>query len=60
MVGIGPMPGSTPISVPSRQPSSAEAEIVERQRGAEPGRQILQDVELHQRPHQAGSGCVSP
>ena len=59
MVGIGPMPGSTPISVPSRQPSSAKPRFLSESGGAEAGRQIVQNDDPCQRPHQAGSGCPS-
>jgi hypothetical protein len=37
----------------------AESEIGERERRPEAGDQILQKADVHQRPHQAGSGCAS-
>ena len=36
MVGIGPMPGSTPIKVPSRQPISAKPRLLQEAAAAKP------------------------
>ena len=45
MVAIGPTPGSTPISVPTRQPMKAEREVGRRQRGGKAEPEIADEVE---------------
>src|SRR5262245_17834230 len=41
MVGIGPMPGSTPISVPSKQPSSAKPRFLSDSAAPKPVARLL-------------------
>src|SRR4051794_33724697 len=41
MVGIGPMPGSTPINVPSTQPISAKPRLAQLPAAAKPVNRLL-------------------
>ena len=50
MVAIGPTPGSTPISVPIRQPRKHSAEVLERERDAQAQRQIVDEID-----HESGT-----
>ena len=44
MVAIGPTPGSTPISVPTRQPRKARPKILQGERDAEAEAQIGEEI----------------
>ena len=53
MVAVAPMPGSTPISVPSSTPIRQKQQVVRRRGGGEAEREIVE--EFHARSPQNGS-----
>ena len=59
IVGIGPMPGSTPIRVPSRQPKNAKPRFLRVAAALNPVARFWMNSKSIYRPHQAGSGCDS-
>ena len=58
MVATGPMPGSTPIRVPSRHPARQKEWILRRRRGGKPDHQVADDVHVSRSrtPGSAGAG----
>ena len=50
MVGTGPMPGSTPISVPSDRARQAEHDVLNGERDGEAVGEIGEDIHVRSRP----------
>ena len=46
IVASGPMPGSTPISVPRKHADEAEPQVLQRQRDAEAENQIIEEFHV--------------